>query len=103
MGVELREVAMGSFKHPHAFDPLDLEIIERVYEAAWAQVEASEPFRDKERDGERQEALRKLLMNEAGTDKVAFDSLCEKVLAKMPESWTENVGIQQRPSYAGQD
>jgi hypothetical protein len=30
--------------------------------------------------------LRKLLMDEAGTDKIEFDSLCEKVLAKMPES-----------------
>jgi hypothetical protein len=27
---------MGSFKHPRAFQPLDLEIIDRVYEAAWA-------------------------------------------------------------------
>ena len=77
---------MGSFKHPDAFDPLDLEIIDRVYEAAWAQVEAREPFRDKQQDGERQETLRKLLMDEAITDKIEFDGLCEKVLAKMPEN-----------------
>ena len=44
---------MGSFKHPHAFDPLDLEIIDRVYEAAWAQVEARDPSRDRQKDGER--------------------------------------------------
>jgi hypothetical protein len=50
---------MGSFKHSCAFDPLDLEIIDRVYEAAWAKLEACEPFRDRERDLERQEALRK--------------------------------------------
>jgi hypothetical protein len=43
---------MGSFK-PEGFDPLDLEIIDRVYEAAWAQLEAREPFRDREKDGER--------------------------------------------------
>ena len=30
---------MGSFKHSCAFDPLDLEIIDRVYEAAWAKLE----------------------------------------------------------------
>jgi len=77
---------MGSFKHPDAFDPLDLEIIDRVDEAAWAPVEAREPFRDKQQDGERQETLRKLLMDEAITDKIEFDSLCEKVLAKMPEN-----------------
>jgi hypothetical protein len=53
---------MGSFKHQRAFDPLDLEIIDRVYEAAWAKLEACEPFRDRERDLERQEALRKQIM-----------------------------------------
>ena len=31
---------MGSFKRPHAFDPLDLEIIDLVYEVAWEQVSA---------------------------------------------------------------
>jgi hypothetical protein len=31
---------MGCIKRPRAFDPLDLELIDRVYEAAWAQVEA---------------------------------------------------------------
>ena len=37
---------MGSFKRHRAFDPLDLEIIDRVYEAAWAQLEAREIDRD---------------------------------------------------------
>ena len=32
---------MGSFRHPRVFDPLDLEIIDRVCEAAWAQLEAA--------------------------------------------------------------
>jgi hypothetical protein len=48
---------MGSFKR--TFDPLDLEIMDRVYEAAWAHLEARQPDRDIARDGERQEALRK--------------------------------------------
>ena len=34
---------MGSFKRPHAFDPLDMEIIDLVYEVAWEQVSAREP------------------------------------------------------------
>ena len=29
---------MGSFTRPHAFDPLDLEIIDLVYEVAWEQA-----------------------------------------------------------------
>ena len=74
---------MGSF-HPRAFHPLDLEIIDRVYEAAWAQVEAREHFRDRENDSERQEALRKLVMDQAGTGKVDFDTLFQKVVT---ESW----------------
>jgi hypothetical protein len=30
------EDAMGPFKPSRVFDPLDLEIMDRVYEAAWA-------------------------------------------------------------------
>jgi len=30
-----KEAAMGSFNRPHAFDPLDMEIIDLVYEVAW--------------------------------------------------------------------
>jgi hypothetical protein len=37
---------MGSFKRPHAFDPLDMEIIDLVYEVAWEQISAREPVRD---------------------------------------------------------
>jgi len=66
------------------FDPLDLAIINRVYDAAWAQLEAREPFRDKGRDGERQDALRKLIMDDTGTTTIEFDALYDKVLADMP-------------------
>jgi hypothetical protein len=41
---------MGSYKHAQVFGPLDLEIIDRVYDAAWAELEAREPFRDRERE-----------------------------------------------------
>ena len=40
------EAAVGSFKRPHAFDPLDMEIIELVYEVAWEQASARQPSRD---------------------------------------------------------
>lgn len=52
---------MGPFKRPRVFHPLDLEIMDRVYEAAWAQIEARDPFRDRNEDGKRQDALRKWL------------------------------------------
>jgi hypothetical protein len=83
-----REAAMGSYKHPRAFHPLDLEIMDRVYEAAWAALQARDPFRDTDKDGERQESLRKLVFNNTGPGRVDFDPLCDRVLANMPENWT---------------
>jgi hypothetical protein len=71
---------MGSFKDPRAFDPLDLEIIDRVYEAAWAQIEAREIDRDTDRDPERQQRLRERIFAVAGMGPVDFDTLYERVL-----------------------
>ena len=44
---------MGSFQRSHAFDPLDLEIIDLVYEVAWEQVSARQPSSDTTQDEER--------------------------------------------------
>jgi hypothetical protein len=74
---------MGSYKHPQVFGPLDLEIIDRVYDAAWAELEAREPFRDRERDDERRDELRKLIMDNTGSSLVEFDALYARVLANM--------------------
>ena len=57
---------MGSFKRPHAFDPLDMEIIDLIYEVAWEQVSAREPDRDIAEDEERQASLRKRIFALAG-------------------------------------
>ena len=54
-----------------------------VYEAAWAHLEAREPFRDRQNDDERQNALRKLVFDSAGSDKINFDTLCDRVLASI--------------------
>ena len=78
---------MGSYKHPRVFHPLDLEIMDRVFEAAWAELEARDPFRDREKDGERGETLRRLVMDQTGTGKVDFDTLLARVVANMPETW----------------
>jgi hypothetical protein len=58
--------------------------MDRVYEAAWARVEAQEPLRDTEQDVERQEELRKIIFASAGPGHVDFDNLCESVLATIP-------------------
>jgi hypothetical protein len=80
------EATMGSFKHPRVFDPLDLEIIDRVYEAAWARVEANEPDRDRSQDASRKEALRRWMFAFAEGHPVEFDALYER-LEKLPTSW----------------
>jgi hypothetical protein len=46
---------MGSYKR--VFDPLDLEIIDLVYEAALAQIAARDPLPDPIKELERQEAV----------------------------------------------
>ena len=76
---------MGSFQRHHAFDPLDLEIIDLVYEVAWEQVSAREPGRDTAEDEERQASLRKRVFALAGNGGVDFDTLLDRVLASLPQ------------------
>ena len=76
---------MGSFKRPHAFDPLDMEIIDLVYEVAWEQISAREPSKDAAEDEERQALLRKRVFALAGLGGVDFDVLLDRVLASLPK------------------
>ena len=77
---------MSSFKD--VFDPLDLEIMDRVYDAAWAHAQAREPSRDTASDVARQKALRRKIFGVArieGPGHLDFDTLSEVVLATIPE------------------
>jgi hypothetical protein len=78
---------MGFYQHPRVFGPLDLEIIDLVYEVAWARLEARDPLRNIASDDARHDALRKLIMDCTGTDRIEFDTLYERVLARIPEEW----------------
>jgi hypothetical protein len=78
---------MGSFKHPRFFDPLDLKIIDLVYEAAWAQLEARDPQRDTTKDDERRESLRKKVFAVATPGEVEFDALLDRVILIIPGIW----------------
>jgi hypothetical protein len=49
-----------------------------------AQVEARQFFRDHEKDDERQDALRKLIMDLTGTGRIDFDTLYERVVTTLP-------------------
>jgi len=79
------EAAMGSFKRAHAFDPLDMEIIDLVYEVAWEQISARDPSADAAEDEERRAALRKRVFALAGDGGVDFDTLLDRVLASLPK------------------
>ena len=76
---------MGSFKRPHAFDPLDMEIIDLVYEVAWEQISARKPSHDTAEDEKRQASLRKQVFALAGNGGVDFDTLLDRVLANLPQ------------------
>jgi len=84
-----KEAALGSFKHSRVFDPLDLEIIDRVFEAVWARVVASDPERDTDRDEERKEALRKWVFAVAKGHPVDFDTLFDRVVMSTPQPWAK--------------
>ena len=51
------------------------------------QIIARDPFRNTNKDSERQAALRKRLFALAGHGSIDFDTLYDKVLASMPECW----------------
>jgi hypothetical protein len=76
----VEDIAMGSYKRPRVFDPLDLEIIDLVYEAASTQLAARHPLSNPDEESVRQEALRKLVFACAEFGSVEFDALLDKVL-----------------------
>ena len=77
---------MGLFNA--VFDPIDLEIMDRVYEVAWARAQAREPSRNTASDGARQRALRRKIFGIAriaGPGHIDYDTLAEVVLATVSE------------------
>jgi len=77
---------MSSFRRNRVFGPQDLQIIDRVYQAAWAQVEA-DLLRDTSKDDERKSALHQWLFVLAGKDPVDFNTLSEKLATVIPKPW----------------
>jgi hypothetical protein len=78
---------MGSYKHPDAFRPIDLEVIDRVFEVAWETIKAQDLYRDAKLDEERKQRLRRLLFIFAKPNNVDFDELCDQVLTDLTEPW----------------
>jgi hypothetical protein len=79
---------VGSFYPPRgSFDPLDLDIIERVYEDALLHIHSFDPLRDRQHDAEREAFLRRRVFALAKTHPVEYDALLHKVLRGF-EVWT---------------
>ena len=77
---------MGSYKHPRIFLPLDFQIVEMVYDAAWTHIVNNDPFRDTTRDEERKGALREKVFALA-QGSVDFDTLLDTVMTNISEPW----------------
>ena len=76
---------MESMDLRKAFDPLDLELVERVYDVACAYLAARSLYRDPKQDTDEEDALRKQVFALAGNGPLDFDTLCDKVLARMDQ------------------
>ncbi len=72
---------IGAAAHWCATDPLDLEIIDRVYGAAWAQLLARNPIQDEIEEAARQTNLRQRLFALSDPGRVDFDVLYGEVLS----------------------
>jgi hypothetical protein len=77
----------------HVFGPPELEIIEQAHKLACGRL-ARSPFRDAAKQRDREKALRDRLFFFARRGDDA-ESLCERVLATVPESW---ISMPPRPS-----
>jgi hypothetical protein len=81
----LQEAAMGSLNLRRKFDPLDLEIVDRVFEVACAYIETRNLYRDPAKDSDEEDVLRKLVFAVADNGPLDFDTLCDRVLASMDQ------------------
>jgi len=82
--VKTRRLKMDSLHRHPAFDPLDLEIIDLVYEAACVHLASNHPH-DGLPQEEWQRILRKRLFALAEPGRVDFDALWERALGTMTE------------------
>jgi hypothetical protein len=76
---------MGAITPRQKFDPLDLEIVDRVYEVACAYIEARDLYRDTDKNADEEDVLRKCVFALAGHGQLDFDTLCDDVLASIDE------------------
>ena len=72
---------MDALKVRRKLDPLDLEIIDRVYDVACAYVEARDLYRDPTTNADESGVLGRQVFAVAYEGPIDFDTLCDRVLA----------------------
>jgi hypothetical protein len=77
---------MVSLNLRQKFDPLDLEIIDRVYDVARAYMEACNLYRNAVKDAQEEDVVRKQVFALAGSARLDFDALCDRVLIEQRRS-----------------
>ena len=77
------------------FDPLDLELLDRVYNLACVYIEARNLCATEKAPAIEQEALCKQIFVLAGSGPIKFDPLCDKVLAIIAET-RSNLQVSER-------
>jgi hypothetical protein len=65
------------------FDPLELEIVERVYEVGCAYLAARGLYEDAAIHAEEEVMLRKAVFSSIGTEHLDFDALCDSVISQI--------------------
>jgi hypothetical protein len=97
----IRKPAMGSFKHPRAFLPLDLQVVEMVCDAAWTQIADRDPFRDTTFDEDRKGALRRTVFALAHNVPVDYETLLNRVMSNVPKACALFVAVERSPKPGG--
>jgi hypothetical protein len=72
------------------FKPGELQVIERAFEAAWAEIVRKNPDRDVEKDEKLRSRLRKRIFASVGRDISDVDKVRDRLMKSLPERWIED-------------
>ncbi len=80
---------MGSAR-TRIFTPSELQVIERAYEGAWAEIVGKNPGRDTEEDEKLRSRLRKQIFASVGRDISDVDKVRDRLIRRLLERWIED-------------
>jgi hypothetical protein len=72
---------------PRIFDPLDLELVRRVYEVVLLELQQRNPRHDFSSDYQRRSILRRRVVAAVKSGDLNEDALRDSVIATLPKFW----------------